>query len=193
MGVAIDVVDMGDPRLAQDVLGELREANCGSKVITLPRTDDGVGYMSRAVRRSVGPRNLWVLRLWGHGGCGFQNLSSGQDSYYGADWRGGLSTDNLDALEDTLAPLRPLFVNEKARVELRGCISGFSSFGTALMLKLAKILKVRVHASSDFQAGLRWISQVWEADPYGFTRRVQGYDVDGSTSPHYMRPTSFIY
>ena len=65
--------------------------------------------------------------------------------------------------------------------------------GSALILKLARMLKCRVHAASDFQAGMRWISHVWEADPYGFIRPVQGYDIDGSTSPHYMRPTSFSY
>ncbi len=193
MGVAIDVVDMGDPAVAQDVLMCLNRADCGSKVITVPPLDDGVEYMVRAVCRSVKPRDLWVLRIWGHGGCGMQNVSGGHDSYYGPDWHGGLTTDNLDDLELTLSALRPLFVNEKARVELRGCIAGFSSFGSALMLKLARMLKVRVHASSDFQIGIRWISRVWEADPYGYVHPIQGYDVDGTTSPHYMKPVSSYY
>ena len=184
MGVAIDVVDMGDRKVAQDVLIGLNRADSGSKVITVPSMMDGVDYMVRAVRRSVTPHSLWALRIWGHGGCGLQNVSAGQDAYYGSEWQAGISTDNLDALEDTLAPLRPLFVSEKARLELRGCLSGFSSAGTALMLKLASMLKIRVHAASDFQSGIRWVGKVWEANPYGFVRAIQGYDVDGSTSPH---------
>lgn len=193
MGSAIDVVDLGDSRLADDVLGFLNKTNCESKVITIPSTNDAVGYMARAVCRSAKSHDLWVLRIWGHGGCGMQLVGAGEDAYYGEDWRGGITTDNIDDLKDTLAPLRALFVNERARLELRGCIAGFSSFGTALMLKLAKMLGCRVHASSDFQAGRKWIGQVWEADPYGSMRRVQGYDIDGSASPHYMPKRHFIY
>jgi hypothetical protein len=139
MGVAIDVVDMGDPKVAKDVLTGLNQADSGSKVITVPSMMDD--YMVRAVRRSVAPHNLWVLRIWGHESCGLQSVSAGQDVYYGSEWQAGISTDNLDALEETLAPLRPLF------------------------------------AASDFQVGLRWVGKVWEANPYGFVRAIQGYDV----------------
>ena len=190
MGVAVDSIDMGEAWYAKEVLADVTKPGVGSIILRLPPTRNGVEYLVKQLHHVVRPKNLWVLRIWGHGGCGIQLASAGEDASYSADWGAGISVFNFPQLEDKLATLRRLFISAKARIELRGCIAGFGSFGSSLMTKLARTCGCRVHASDEFQAGNNWRGNVWEADPYGFTRRVHGYDIYGGFTPNYMPKTN---
>lgn len=190
MGVAVDSIDMGEGWYANEVLADVTKPQVGSIILKIPQMKNGVEYLVNQLHRVVRPRNLWVLRIWGHGSIGMQLTSAGHDATYDSDWGAGISIFNFDGLASKLATLRPLFISEKARIELRGCIAGYGTFGSALMMKLANTCGCRVHASADFQAGNNWRGQVWEANPYGSMRKVHGYDIYGGFTPNYMPATN---
>jgi hypothetical protein len=193
MGVAVDVVDMGEEWLAKEVLADVTKPDVGSIIIRVPKMESGVMHMVSAIRKSVKPKSLWVMRMWGHGSCGEQLISAGHVDRFDDVWGAGINTFNFDNLRGALASLRPLFVSERARIELRGCIAGFGSFGSALMFNLAQTCGVRVHASDEYQRSNNWVGQVWEADPYGFIRKVHGYDIYGGYTPVYMPSKNYMY
>ena len=190
MGVAVDSIDMGTGGFSQEVLEDVTKPEVGSIILRIPKMQNGVAYMVNQLRRTVRQRNLWVLRIWGHGNVGMQLVSAGEEATYGEDWGAGISVFNFPTLASTLAKLQPLFVSDKARIELRGCIAGFGSFGSSLMLKLARTCGCRVHASEDYQAGNNWRGPVWEANPYGTMRKIHGYDIYGGFSPTYQPETN---
>jgi hypothetical protein len=190
MGVAVDSIDMASGWFAKEVLDDVTKPSVGSIIVRVPKMANGVEYLVNQLHRLVRPKNLWVLRIWGHGGVGMQLASAGEDATYDPDWGAGLSVFNFSGLEDKLETLRPLFISEKARIELRGCIAGFGAFGSQLMMKLANTCGCRVHASDEFQAGNNWRGQVWEANPYWSIRKVHGYDIYGGFTPNYMPATN---
>ena len=190
MGVAVDSIDMGEDWFAKEVLADVTRPGVGSIIVKVPKMKNGIDYLVKKLQLLVRPKSLWVVRIWGHGGVGMQLASAGEEASYESDWGAGLSVFNLDGLESTLETLRPLFMSEKARIELRGCIAAYGSFGSALMMRLARTCGCRVHASEDYQAGNNWRGLVWEANPYGTMRKVHGYDIYGGHTSKYMPATN---
>ena len=98
MGVAVDSIDMGEAWLAKEVLADVTKPAVGSIIVRVPQMEDGVEFLVDQLHRLVRPKNLWVLRIWGHGGVGMQLASAGHDATYSSDWGAGLSVFNFDGL-----------------------------------------------------------------------------------------------
>src|SRR5262249_39588198 len=108
MGVAVDSIDMGEKWFAKEVLEDVTKPDCGSIIIRVPQMEDGVAYMVDQLHALVRPKNLWVLRIWGHGSIGMQLASAGHEASYSPTWGAGLSVFNIGSLEEKLASLQPL-------------------------------------------------------------------------------------
>src|SRR5258708_1453760 len=77
MGVAVDSIDMGETWFAKEVLADVTKQAVGSIILRIPQMEDGVEYMVNQLHNLVRPKNLWVLRIWGHGGIGMHSLLPG--------------------------------------------------------------------------------------------------------------------
>lgn len=159
----IDVIDMEDPAVGRDVSSRL--AGLGTTMVMLYGMCNGVGQMVGDVTRAAGRLNsINALRIWSHGGPGLQNVSAGA-AVANVHWA-GISNSNINSLEPTLKSLRPYFA-PRARVELRGCDVGLGNAGQRLLIKLAEIFGVEVHAGIVTQYGIGWIGPVHVALPNG--------------------------
>lgn len=81
------------------------------------------------------------------------------------DWT-GISVANIDALDDTLARLCPVF-SPGARVELRGCSVAGGAPGEELLSRLSQIWGVTVQGGTVTQYNIDWDPPVHQASPPG--------------------------
>jgi hypothetical protein len=166
MNYVVDVIDMWDRRLAQSVINQLTRHEPGTTIIQAPALLGSLSYVVEQVLKHTTDRSLNVLRFWGHGEAGMQNVSGAR---YGDRWAYGGSIDinHFDVAGHYLEELKPRFYNAKSRIELRGCRVAAGGDGRRLMLAIAKSVGVRVLAGSDAQADLDWTNAVYQAEPDG--------------------------
>jgi hypothetical protein len=165
MGYVVDVVDMTDGLLAADVMHDLEREN-GSKIIQVPAILGGLKYMVEQILRRTTYHEINVLRIWGHGMNGVQNIAAAQSD---GGWITGGSLDihHFELSAALMASLHPKFYSSKSRIELRGCRVARGADGRALMIRLARTVGVRVMAAWEDQAGTDWIDDVYQAEPDG--------------------------
>jgi len=166
MGYVFDVVDMTDGKLSASVLHELERTEAGTTLIQIPAIQGGLTVMVNAILKRASSKEINVLRIWGHGAKGLQNIAANQSD---EGWKTGGSLDvrHFELSASLMAKLRPKFYSSKSRIELRGCRVALGNEGKTLMMKLAKTVGVRVMAAWDDQVGMEWINDVYQADPNG--------------------------
>jgi hypothetical protein len=171
MNYVVDVVDTTDTRLSEEVLSEIKSKEPGTKIVLIPPVLNAVDYMCRQILTRTTDREINVLRIWGHGHNGLQNVAAG-DSDGGWRTNGSIDISHFEQSESPLATLRPRFYSRKSRIEMRGCCVAGGTAGPAMMLKVARTVGVRVMAGWDFQCSMNWINTVYQADPDGGFKQV---------------------
>jgi hypothetical protein len=155
----INVIDMVDGS-GQYVKNYL--VQCGDRnFIELYGMSNGIHEMKNRIISTAPLFSVTALRIFGHGGPGWQNVAAGT-SDSGQCSHGSAVTVN--ALQN-LAVLGPYF-DTYARVELRGC--SVARDGGRMISALAQLWKVRVQAATSDQKGLLEWYNVVEARP-GFS------------------------
>lgn len=166
MGWAVNVVDTVDWRMAQGAIYDLRRNEPDATIIKIPASAGGVTYMVSAVLNATRPRGMNVLRIFGHGYGGYQNVGGGLSSEAYA-YCGCIDLDHLDGIASLLASLSSRFYSSHSRLELRGCEVASTESGNELITRLAKIVGVRVLAATDAQCDYEWDGPVYQAEPSG--------------------------
>jgi peptidoglycan hydrolase-like protein with peptidoglycan-binding domain len=166
----VDVVDTNHAtvkRLVQDVLEPL-----GSRPYNPPFLSNALSQIACHVQAQVKKNGkLYLLRLYGHGNWGQQNLSTGLGGHWmdkpGATCLQGqvatrngrtscvyptsagesLNIKNFDVAEQQFGPLKKCFA-PLGSLELHGCEIAKSDKGQMLLFRLALLLGVPVTASS---------------------------------------------
>lgn len=173
----VDVVDVGDPLLAQREAVQLQEA--GSTPITLGLMCNGVGQMVSDVQRRVGEQQaLAVLRITGHGNFGrWMTVSVGSVAHLpGPEYRevageyfSYVDNAHFTKVAPLLSPLEPYFL-PYGSMEHTGCSIGSRPESRQLMQRLANLWGVPVSAGITTQVGiLRFDGPVFTAYPRGGT------------------------
>ncbi len=171
MGYVVDVVDMTDGKLSASVIHDIERTEAGTTVIQIPAIRGGLAFMVDSILRRTGYHEMNVLRIWGHGAKGLQNISANR-SDEGWVTGGSLDVRHFELSASLMAKLRPKFYSSKSRIELRGCQVAQGDEGKGLMLKLARTVGVRVMAAWDDQAGMEWINDVYQAEPDGGFKQI---------------------
>jgi hypothetical protein len=154
----IDVIDMVDGAgkyQKQDLI------KLGYKhFIELPLMSNGLLEMKNRIVQIAGAHSINVLRVWGHGGPGIQNVSLG--ARYPSQTGNGLSSITYNNLHN-LTELGPYFALN-ARVELRGC--SVANDQGRMMSALATLWQVRVQATTEHKVmGHLYWAKIVEARP----------------------------
>ncbi|MGO9230268.1 MAG: peptidoglycan-binding protein [Bryobacteraceae bacterium] len=162
--VTIDVVDMveqvvpdsrgvlhyvKDPvnTFTGGMLADLRRG--GSDPITLFGQSNSTATMVQAIiQRALRPRRIALLRIYGHGSAGSQNVSAGEEAL--DEHMTSLDTSTLWWSLPQLQQLAPYFARWGA-VELRGCEVGAGASGHILLRNVAGALQVPVTAGKHTQ------------------------------------------
>jgi Putative peptidoglycan binding domain len=144
----LHVVDGTDPSLvaleAADISG------IGEKPIVVYGMSNGIDFvMGRIVGRAA-PGAAGLLCFHGHGNRGMQNVTGGE--IYGAPHLAGISDDNFEQVQPSLARLRPIFAGFGS-VQLQGCLVGGGPQGRSLLNKLSLTWGVPVTAGTHTQFG----------------------------------------
>ena len=119
---------------------------------------NGLQEMQRRIASLASYNSIKVLRVFGHGGPGWQNIAAGTRDSGRCGEESAIKSEALDRLAGLLFHFAP-----GARVELRG--SSVSSDGGAMISALAQLWKVRVQAAKTDQEGLLSWNNVIEARP----------------------------
>lgn len=160
----IDVIDNEDPAVGTDCETRLNDRGVSSTHVQMFGMSNGVGQMISDIKQVARVGGVNVLRIWSHAAPGSQNVSAGQEDQ-DVHWS-GISTANIDAMQNTLATLTPYF-SASARVELRGCEVAAGSDGEALLKRLARIWGVTVQGGIVDQDGIDWVGPVHQSDSGG--------------------------
>jgi len=171
MGFVVDVVDMTDGKLSASVIHDMERTEPDTTVIQVPAIRGGLAFMVDSILKRTTYHGMNVLRIWGHGAGGLQNISANR-SDEGWATGGSLDVRHFELSGSLMAKLRPKFYSSKSRIELRGCRVAQGEEGKGLMLKLARTVGVRVMAAWDDQAGMDWINDVYQADPDGSFKQI---------------------
>jgi hypothetical protein len=129
--VFIDCIDMGDANLGNSRIQGLQNLSVASTVLQFYGMSNGVVQMVNGIQNALNNPNdtyINVLRIWGHGGPGSQNVTAGAS---------GSSTDDFSGIDQTtftlLNPLQGSFA-PGGWVELRGCSVGSGAAGQVLLM-----------------------------------------------------------
>lgn len=150
----IDVIDMvdGSGQYVRDYLKQAGQTN----FIELYGMSNGLDVLTRRIAGMAPLFSVTVLRFWGHGSPGSQNIAAGTCD--GAAHRSAITARENRILSDLGKYFTP-----GARVELRGC--SVADDGGRLITALAELWGVRVQAGRGVQKGLfEWVG-VLEARP----------------------------
>lgn len=171
MSWVVNVVDTVDYRVAGEVLSMIRHHEPDSTVIKIPPLAHGVERMVAAVLKQTKAGGVNVLRIWGHGFDGTQEVGGGcsQDSW---KYNGAISLEHLDKIAGVLASLGSRFHSQSSRLELKGCRVAKDDDGKELLVKLARLIGVRVLAACEAQWSFDWDGPVYQATPGGGVRQV---------------------
>jgi len=171
MGYVVDVIDTVDGIVSACSLDDIKRDDPDTTVIPVPPIIGGLPFMVDAILKRTKNHEINVLRIWGHGGAGIQNIAAG----HSADgWRtdGSLDIRHFEQAAGLLSTLHSRFYSCKSRIELRGCRVAAGSRGRELMLAVSKAVGVRVLAAVDYQSRMYWHNSVFQADPDGGFKRV---------------------
>src|SRR4051794_27245461 len=115
MGYVVDVVDMTDGLLSASVIHELERKEAGTTIIQVPAILGGLKYMVDAILKRTSYHEMNVLRIWGHGAKGLQNISANRSD---EGWMTGGSLDirHFELSASLMAKLRPKFYSCKSRI-----------------------------------------------------------------------------
>lgn len=149
----IDMVDGAGKYQKQDLM------QMGYKhFIELHLMSNGLQQMKSQIKQIAGIYSITVLRVFGHGTPGMQNVSLG--TCYSANGNEA-STIMLSTLNDLIELKRYFAPN--ARVELRGCL--VANDQGKMISALANLWNVRVQATTAKPMGHLFWEQVLEARP----------------------------
>jgi hypothetical protein len=176
----IDCIDMTDPNVGNDVIQGLNSLSVASTQLQFYGQSNGVAQMVSSVQSALAGATIDVLRIWSHGGSGYQYVSGDGASEQQGDNFACITTDNFTQLG--LQKLAPLF-SSGAWVELRGCNVGSGGAGHALLLDLASIFGVPVYGGVFQQAGVDWNPPVVCGYPSGAMATTAGPVLNGNQSP----------
>ncbi len=165
----VDVVDTNHPtvrQLVQEVLEPL-----GSKPYNPPFLSNALQLIANHVKAQAQKQGkVYLLRLYGHGNAGHQNLATGLGGHwmdapdavctqgtvkikhgrrscvYPSAGGAALTLDNLDLVEECFGPVRGCFA-ALGSLELHGCEIGRGPRGQMLLFRLALTLGVPVTAT----------------------------------------------
>lgn len=142
----LDSVDVTDPNLATMEVADLSRA--GARIVQRAGMSNGLG---QAIQDILGAgRNLFLLRLHGHGMAGNIGLSDGHGvpGYHRTD----LDAGTIGRVRGELARLRAAF-GPWGCVQLMACNTGQGPQGRSLLQQLANIWNVPVSAGIQTQLG----------------------------------------
>lgn len=171
----VDVVDIGDPMLAEREAVELRRA--GSPPILLGLMCNGIGQMvSDIIRQVGGSRWIAVLRITGHGNHGrwmtvsvgaVADLRGQEYEEVAGEYYSYIDTAHFDQVAPTLAMLKPYFA-PFGSMEHTGCSIGGRPESRRMMQRLASLWDVPVSAGIPTQLHvLHFDGAVFTAYPGG--------------------------
>ena len=129
------------------MLADLRRG--GSDPITLYGQSNSTATMVQAIiQRALRPRRIALLRIYGHGSAGSQNISAGEEAL--DEHLTSLDTSTLGWSLPQLQQLARCFAPWGA-VELRGCHVGAGASGHSLVKRIAGAVQVPVTAGKHMQ------------------------------------------
>jgi hypothetical protein len=178
--MVIDCIDMTDPVISSSTRAWLSQQSVVSTQLQFYGMSNGVTALVQAISGVATTGTIDVLRIWGHGHPGSQNVSAGKDD--GSDDGAAIDADSFyeGDLAKVLAPLAPLF-SASARAELRGCNVGEGGAGSALLLDLADLWHVPVYGGDVLQyASGGWKPPVSCGNPGGGLASTNGPDLNGN-------------
>ncbi|MGA2795189.1 MAG: DUF4347 domain-containing protein [Roseiarcus sp.] len=179
--MVIDCIDMTDSALGASRIAALNAACVASTQLQFYGMSNGVTQMVSAVVNAASAGAVDALRIWGHGGPGSQNVSSGASGDSTDQDFAGVSVTNFGQTAGVLQQLTPLF-SASGRAELRGCSVGADGAGRALLLDLASLWNINVYGGDVIQIGGDWSPPVTCAAPSGALSTTSGPAlVDGNT------------
>src|ERR1700733_12455035 len=153
---------MGDANLGNSRIQGLQNLSVASTVLQFYGMSNGVVQMVNGIQNALNNPNdtyINVLRIWGHGGPGSQNVTAGAS---------GSSTDDFSGIDQTtftlLNPLQGSFA-PGGWVELRGCSVGSGAAGQVLLMDLADMFNVPIYAGETLQYSVNWNPPVAVAYP----------------------------
>lgn len=172
-----DVIDMTDSNLGNNRIQGLNNLSVLSTQLQFYGMSNGVAQMVSDIKKALADGQIDVLRIWGHGGPGLQNVTAGADgSSANADFS-GLTQDNYDKVG--IDGLTGLFA-QGASIELRGCSVGDGDPGKKLLTGLAAMLGVDVYAGDVTQYTVNWSPPVSCGTSGGDFSTVDGPKLNGN-------------
>ncbi len=159
---ALNMVDLGVKNIE-----EALSSRGGQTVFKYGGMSNGVGQLVTDVKGVARPGSVRVLRIWSHGGPGFQQVSS-MSGVRPKGQRAGIAFSNWDQVAPSLGQLKPYF-ELGGRLELRGCSVGVGLSGEDFLLALARLLNVEVFAALNPQpiGPIEWAGPVVSIAPNG--------------------------
>jgi hypothetical protein len=175
----IDCIDMTDSNLGNNRIQGLNAAKVDSTQLQFYGMSNGVAQMVTSVQNALSGGKIDVLRIWGHGGPGIQNVSGGTSGDAAANDFAGVTVDNLN--QSGLDQLASLFASG-GWMELRGCSVGADDAGQALLLGIANLVGVPVYGGEVTQWTVDWSPPVTCATPPGGFSTTDGPKLNGAQS-----------
>jgi hypothetical protein len=176
----IDCIDMTDSNLGNNRIQWLNYLCVASTQLQFYGMSNGVQQMVNGVTNAASGSTIDVLRIWGHGGPGGQNVTAGASGTSGNQDFAGITVDNFNQLG--LEQLASRF-SSGGSLELRGCNVAADGSGNALLLDLASLLCVPVYGGILVQDSGLWTPPVTCAYPSGGLATTAGPPVNGNASP----------
>jgi hypothetical protein len=172
-----DIIDMTDSNLGNSRIQGLNNLCVASTQIQIYGMSNGVAQMVTDIKNALAGGQIDVLRIWGHGGPGLQNVTAGASgSSANADFS-GLTQDNYKTVG--IDGLTGQFTAD-GWVELRGCSVGAGDPGKQLLTGLASLLGVNVYAGDVTQWTVDWSPPVSCGTTGGDFSTVDGPKINGN-------------
>ena len=173
----LDIIDMTDSNLGNNRIQGLNNLSVVSTQLQFYGMSNGVAQMVSDIKNALASDQIDVLRIWGHGGPGLQNVTAGDSgSSANADFS-GLTVDNYQQVG--IDGLTGLFT-QSGWLELRGCSVGDGDPGQTLLTGLAALLGVNVYAGDVTQWTVAWSPPVSCATPSGDFSTIDGPKLNGN-------------
>lgn len=174
-----DIIDMTDSNLGNNRIQGLNNLSVVSEQLQFYGMSNGVAQMVADIKNALGGEQIDVLRIWGHGGPGLQNVTAGASGDSANADFSGLTAENYASVG--LDGLSGLF-SADGSIELRGCSVGAGDEGKALLTGVASLLNVNVYAGDVTQWTVAWSPPVSRGTPDGDYSTVEGPKLNGNQS-----------
>lgn len=172
-----DIIDMTDSNLGNNRIQGLNNLSVASTQLQFYGMSNGVAQMVTDIKNALAGGQIDVLRIWGHGGPGLQNITAGTSgSSANADFS-GLTQDNYKTVG--IDGLSGQFTST-GWLELRGCSVGADDPGKQLLTGLAALLGVNVYAGDVTQWTVNWTPPVSCGTAAGDFSVVDGPKLNGN-------------